>query len=81
MVMIWSSLARNRSPSPVVFGFFGRIVSSDATTESRCAIQGTPENEIAGFRAISPRKPAIPKPPLAGNLTPNQWLGSFFTDD
>src|SRR6516162_2901038 len=25
-LMIWSSLARNRSPSPVVSGFFGRIV-------------------------------------------------------
>ena len=33
MLMIWSSLARNRSPSPVASCFFGRIVSSDAAIE------------------------------------------------
>jgi hypothetical protein len=43
MLMTWSSLARNRSSSPVVFGFFGRIVPSDATTESCPAIRGNLE--------------------------------------
>src|SRR6516162_10492245 len=49
-LMIWSSLARNRSPSPVVSGFFGRIVPSAATTESRLLIRRNLENEIASFQ-------------------------------
>src|SRR5580658_6885015 len=45
--MICSSRARNRSFKPVVSCFFGRIVPSDATTQSRRAIRGNPKNEIA----------------------------------
>src|SRR6476620_5652482 len=40
MLMIWSSLARNRSPSSVVFGFFGRIVPSDATPNHAQRFEG-----------------------------------------
>jgi hypothetical protein len=52
--MIWSSRARNRSPDPVVSCFFGRIVPSDAATESRFSIRGNPENEIASFQGLRP---------------------------
>jgi hypothetical protein len=54
MLMIWSSRARNRSPDPVVSCFFGRIVSSDAATESRPPIRGNPKNEIASFQGLRP---------------------------
>src|SRR3954466_11556071 len=59
--MIWSSLARNRSPDPVVLCFFGRIATSDATTESWLAIRRNPENEIARFRCPKHQNPAIAK--------------------
>src|SRR3954451_18218457 len=59
--MIWSSLARNRSPDPVVLCFFGRIATSDATTESCLAIRRNPENEIARFRCPKHQNPAIAK--------------------
>jgi hypothetical protein len=39
MLMICSSRARNRSLKPVVSCCFGRIASSDATTESRCRFE------------------------------------------
>src|SRR5262249_25526713 len=52
MLMIWSSRARNRSPDPVVSCFFGRIVPSDATTESCFSIRGNRENEIASFQGL-----------------------------
>jgi len=81
MLMIWSSLARNKSPSPVTFVCLGRIVTSDATTESRPPIRGNPENEIASFRRLKHRKLAIPKPPPCRKSNPAQWLGSFFTAD
>src|SRR5450759_5523922 len=59
MLMICSSLARNRSPDPVVACCFGRIVPSDAATESCFAAEGNPENEIARFRAFRRQNPAI----------------------
>src|SRR5580692_10636915 len=46
--MIWSSLARNRSPSPVVSCFFGRIVFSDAAIESQLAGRGNPKAKSQG---------------------------------
>src|SRR5262245_64410716 len=52
ILMIWSSRARNRSPDPVVSCFFGRIVPSDATTESCFSIRGNRENEIASFQGL-----------------------------
>ncbi len=54
MLMIWSSRARNRSPSPVVSCFFGRIVPSDAATESLVRARREFEMQIARFRAFSP---------------------------
>jgi hypothetical protein len=61
MLTIWSSRARNRSPSPVIFGFCGRIVPSDAITESCPPIRGNLENEIASLRGSGPLKPTISK--------------------
>ena len=49
MLMIWSSLARNRSPSPVASCFFGRIVSSDAAIEITARRQRESQSEIARF--------------------------------
>src|SRR6202050_3376370 len=74
MLMIWSSLARNRSPDPVVLCFFGRIATSDATTESRPVIRRNPENEIAGFRCPKHQNPAIPKPAKTTNAILAQSL-------
>src|ERR1700704_3512936 len=51
MLMIWSSLARNRSPSLVASCFFGRIVFSDAAIESRFASQGNPKTKSQGSAA------------------------------
>jgi hypothetical protein len=59
MLMIWSSRARNRSPDIVASGFFGRIVPSDATKESRFGRQGNLKNEIARFLARGHRNLAI----------------------
>jgi hypothetical protein len=46
----------------MVCGFFGRIVPSDATTQSQPAIRENPKNEIASFRGLAPRNLAISKP-------------------
>jgi hypothetical protein len=54
---------------------FGRIVASDATTESRFAISR--QIEIASFRLLKPGNLANSKPRPAVKLTPAQWLGSF----
>ncbi|MFK4581296.1 hypothetical protein ABIF83_004743 [Bradyrhizobium ottawaense] len=51
MLMIWSSLARNRSPDPVVLCLFGRIAISDATTEWR--FDGIPKMNLQGSDARS----------------------------
>jgi hypothetical protein len=48
--------ARGKSPSPVVVGFFGRIVPSDATTESDTRFAQIPKMKIASFRGFAPRK-------------------------
>src|SRR5664280_514541 len=71
--MICSSLARNRSPDPVVSCCFGRIVPSDATTESQFASKGNPENEIARFRALKPQYLAISIPPARQKQILRQW--------
>src|SRR3981081_186970 len=55
MLLIWSCLARNRSPSLVASCFFGRIVFSDAAIESRFASQGNPKTKSQGY-AASDRK-------------------------
>src|SRR5262245_48944827 len=74
MSMIWSSRARNRSPDPVVSCCFGRIVSSDAATESCLPIRGNRENQIAGFRGPRPQNLAISNPPIRRNTTLAQQL-------
>src|SRR5664280_2752264 len=71
--MICSSLARNRSPDPVVSCCFGRIVPSDATTESQFASKGNPENEIARFRALKPQYLAISILPARQKQILRQW--------
>ena len=52
-MMICSSLARNRSPSPVASCFFGRIVFSDAAIESRFASQRNPKTKSQASAASS----------------------------
>lgn len=69
-LMICSSLARNRSPSPVVFGFFGRIVSSDASTQSRSAIHGNPRYENCRLSASQPPKACNLKTIAARKIDP-----------
>src|ERR1700730_8658242 len=81
MSMIASSRDRKRSPWPVSRRSLGRIVPSDATTESRLAIRGKSKNEIASFPGIDPQKPAISAVTSIGKSTPAQWLGRFFTAD
>jgi hypothetical protein len=49
-----SARYRNRSPSPVALGLFGRIVPSDATTESRFAIRRNPNFKL---QASGPSNP------------------------
>src|SRR5664280_2815688 len=71
--MICSSLARNRSPDPVVSCCFGRIVPSDATTESQFASKGNPENEIARFRTLKPQYLAISILPARQKKILRQW--------
>jgi hypothetical protein len=51
ILMIWSSRARNKSPDPVVSCLFGRIVPSDAATQSRSSIRGNPKPRLQAFRA------------------------------
>src|SRR3974390_3025619 len=53
--MIWSSLARNRSPSFVALRFFGRIVPSDGRTESRPLIQGNPQTKTQASAPSDPQ--------------------------
>lgn len=43
--MIWSSRARNRSPSPVVSRFFGRILFSDAAPNHGSSGKGIPKTK------------------------------------
>src|SRR5438874_283044 len=57
--------ARNRSLASVVSCFFGRIVPSDAATESLFVPEGNPKNEIARFRTLRSQILAISKPPAA----------------
>src|SRR5664280_2158266 len=71
--MICSSLARNRSPDPVVSCCFGRIVPSDATTESQFDSKWNPENEIARFRALKPQYLAISILPARQKQILRQW--------
>jgi DNA-directed RNA polymerase sigma subunit (sigma70/sigma32) len=54
MLMIWSSLARNRSPTSVVIGFFGRIVPSDATPNHAERFEGisNTKSQASGARAL-----------------------------
>jgi hypothetical protein len=53
MLMIWSSRARNRSPSAVVSCFFGRILPSDAAIESQLAGRGNPKAKSQASAASS----------------------------
>ena len=74
MLMIWSSLARNRSPSSVVFGFFGSHRPLRCDTESCPAIRGNLEHEIASFRGSGPQKLAIAKGRCPAKSNPAQAL-------
>ena len=46
MLMICSSLARNRSPDPVVLCCFGRIVPSDAAKKSWFSLKENRKTEL-----------------------------------
>jgi hypothetical protein len=76
-----ASRERRRSACPLSRRSLGRIVPSDATTESRPAIRGTRKNEIASFPAFKPKTLAISNFAPLQKSTPAQWLGQFFTDD
>jgi hypothetical protein len=43
------------TPSPVVLGLFGRIVPSDATTESRFAIRRNPKVKLQAYGPAKPK--------------------------
>src|SRR5271165_1563255 len=62
MLMICSSLARNRSPEPGAPCFFGRIVPSDAAKESRFADSGNPKMILQGSEASTPESLQSQKP-------------------
>src|SRR6202011_1694991 len=81
MSMIASSRERRRSACPLSRRSLGRIVPSDATTESRPAIRGNRKNEIASFPAFKPKKLAISNLAPLQKSTPAQWLGRLFTAD
>src|SRR5215472_9283134 len=53
MLMIWSSLARNRSFNPVVSCFFGRIVPSDAAQNHAVRFARTPKMKLQGSGTLS----------------------------
>jgi hypothetical protein len=60
--------------SPVVSGFFGRIVPSTATTESRPAIRGNLQNQICKLPRPQAAKACNLKTALARKL--NAWSRS-----
>ena len=62
-MMIWSGLARNRSPSHIALCFFGRIVSSDEAIELTACRQRESQSEIASFWRLGPPILAIQKLP------------------
>src|ERR1700682_4871903 len=79
--MLASTRERRRSACPLSRRSLGRIVPSDATTESRPAIRGNRKNEIASFPAFKPKKFAISNLAPLQKSTPAQWLGRLFTAD
>src|SRR5258708_17278348 len=81
MSMIASSRERRRSLCPVSRRSFGRIVPSDATTESRPAIRGNHQNEFASFRAFKTQNLAISSHFSSAKSTLAQWFGELFTED
>src|SRR5215471_21050949 len=80
MLMIWSSRARNRSPDPVVSCFFGRIVPSDAATESCFSIRGNRENEFASFQGLRRGNLAISSQQSRQKKTLAQWVRNSSRD-
>src|SRR5215210_8578448 len=52
--MIWSSRARNRSPTPVVSCFFGRIVPSDAAQNHGSSKTGIPKTNLQASAPADP---------------------------
>jgi hypothetical protein len=64
LLMICSSRARNRSPSPVVCGFLGRIAAlrSMRRPNHDSRSKGIPKTKFASFRGFNTRKLAISKP-------------------
>ena len=62
MLMIWSSRARNRSPSLVVCAFFGRLTASAQRDDGIMTRRLESKSELASFRRFKPRKLAVSKP-------------------
>src|SRR5215470_4449154 len=64
--MIWSSLARNRSPSPVVSGFFGRILplrcdegitTGDSRETSKSKLQSSAPSSLKSLQSQNLPRP------------------------
>jgi hypothetical protein len=72
--LIAGSHALNRSLSPTVACFFGRIVPSDAPPNHCSSQKGIAKNQIASFRHLKPRNLAISNPPRSGKSSRNQSL-------
>jgi hypothetical protein len=80
MLMIWSSLARNRSPSLVASCFFGRIDPSDAASNHGSKEEGIPKRnrKVLGSRTA---KPCNPKSAQTPKNDPPSTTWPFFTGD
>src|SRR5262245_29223257 len=79
--MIWSSLARNRSLSPVVARCLGRIVTLRCAANHGWTPRRIAKNEIARFRRLMAPYLAIPNPLSAPKPIPDQLPTEFFTGD
>jgi hypothetical protein len=78
--MIWSSLARNRSPSLVASCFFGRIDPSDPASNHGSPEEGIPKRnrKVPGSRDA---KPCNPKSAPTPKNDPPSTTWPFFTGD
>src|SRR5438094_5942485 len=80
MLMIWSSLARNRSPEPLACVFFGRIEHlPDAASESQNQPFGTPQNACPNRKLSRPKRPILVKTVTSGRrkTAPDQCHAHF----
>jgi len=72
--MIWSNRAREQLVRFHRDCFFGRILASNAATESCFTGKGKHENNIARFRSFKPQNLAISNQPEIRKTTPVQPL-------